>query len=469
MYKKLVILVILFSLYSNAYSTENPIIKLGNNLYVGGDGPNNYTHIQDAINNASDGDTIFVYSGIYHENIIIDKSINLIGEDRNTTVIEGNDHDVVFITANKVNISGFTIRQCKKDNKRETVRILLVKVSNIRICKNSIINNDMGIYGEEIKDVEITDNIASFNGIDGINIFQSKNVIIENNVVINNSGGIYVFYSNNILIKGNVVEDSFETNIILDNTNNSIVEGNIVNKSNGGIRLIHSNNNKILNNMASQNFLDGIVIHRESNENIVIGNTLIKNCYGIRIDKSKENTIYHNNLIENIKNGYDTGDNTWYNETIMEGNYWDDFDSPEEGAYDNDSDGIVDSPYSVPGGNNKDMYPLIEPYYADSFPPFIEILSPDNFLYIMDRKIMPTKLPIIIGGITIVVKAWDNETYIEKIEFYVDDKLMHIDEKEPYEWKWNEKAFYIHEIKVIAYDAEGNKADKKKNVFIINC
>ena len=33
----------------------------GNTLYVGGLGPNNYTIIQEAIDNASDGDTIFVY------------------------------------------------------------------------------------------------------------------------------------------------------------------------------------------------------------------------------------------------------------------------------------------------------------------------------------------------------------------------------------------------------------------------
>jgi hypothetical protein len=41
----------------------------GNWLYVGGSGPGNYTHIQDAINDSSDGDTVFVHSGIYYENI----------------------------------------------------------------------------------------------------------------------------------------------------------------------------------------------------------------------------------------------------------------------------------------------------------------------------------------------------------------------------------------------------------------
>ena len=41
----------------------------GKTLYVGGSGPGNYTKIQDAINNAIDGDTIYVYSGTYNGNI----------------------------------------------------------------------------------------------------------------------------------------------------------------------------------------------------------------------------------------------------------------------------------------------------------------------------------------------------------------------------------------------------------------
>ena len=68
----------------------------GNTLYVGGSGPNNYTKIQDAIDNASDGDTVFVYSGFYDKyngeedsSVLIDKGINLLGEDKNTTIIDG--------------------------------------------------------------------------------------------------------------------------------------------------------------------------------------------------------------------------------------------------------------------------------------------------------------------------------------------------------------------------------------------
>jgi parallel beta-helix repeat protein len=82
----------------------------GNWLYVGGSGPGNYSKIQDAVENASDGDTVFVFIGTYKEGkITINKSINLIGENRITTIYYG-DYELAFvITQNNVNISGFTI------------------------------------------------------------------------------------------------------------------------------------------------------------------------------------------------------------------------------------------------------------------------------------------------------------------------------------------------------------------------
>ena len=59
---------------------ENKMATINNILYVGGSGPNNYTSIQQAIDAAHNGDTIFVYSGVYYEHVRIYKSINLMGE-----------------------------------------------------------------------------------------------------------------------------------------------------------------------------------------------------------------------------------------------------------------------------------------------------------------------------------------------------------------------------------------------------
>ena len=86
----------------------------GNTFYVGGSGPGNYTKIQDAIDNASDGDTVFVYddSSPYYENIVINTSISLMGEDKNSTIIDGRGRSKVIIIKNNTDynqISEFTI------------------------------------------------------------------------------------------------------------------------------------------------------------------------------------------------------------------------------------------------------------------------------------------------------------------------------------------------------------------------
>jgi hypothetical protein len=83
-----------------AQNTEKSLpTSRGNWLYIGGTGPGNYSRIQEAIDNASTGDTVFVYddSSPYLENILIDKSISVVGEDCNSTVIIGNSSTDIMI------------------------------------------------------------------------------------------------------------------------------------------------------------------------------------------------------------------------------------------------------------------------------------------------------------------------------------------------------------------------------------
>ncbi len=70
-----------------------------------------YTTIQDAINGADDGDTIEVWNSTYTENVIVNKSLTLRGEGRDVVTVQANDSDnhVFNVTADMVNISGFTV------------------------------------------------------------------------------------------------------------------------------------------------------------------------------------------------------------------------------------------------------------------------------------------------------------------------------------------------------------------------
>jgi len=168
--------------------SNNETIK-GKTLYVGGSGPGNYTSIQEAIDNASDGDTVYVYNGTYYEyKIGIWHSINLIGENKYTTIIDGRKGglDVLRVFVDWINISGFTIRNA--DWEWEGIYIS----ANFNTITNNIItNNGIGIrinYSSTHSNT-ITGNIISNNYYYGIELpasNTSKNKIYHNNF-INNS------------------------------------------------------------------------------------------------------------------------------------------------------------------------------------------------------------------------------------------------------------------------------------------
>ncbi len=54
---------------------NQPLQVNGTRFNVGGSGPGNFSKIQDAVDNTSDGDIVFVYNGFYQENLHIGTSI----------------------------------------------------------------------------------------------------------------------------------------------------------------------------------------------------------------------------------------------------------------------------------------------------------------------------------------------------------------------------------------------------------
>ena len=181
----------------------------GNILYVGGNGTGNYTRIQDAIENASDGDTVFVYddSSPYYERFLIDKSINLIGEDKNTTVIDGEwGGTVIRINADFVTISGFKIIRSRGKNNygivnsgRNTIitgNIFSNSSYHIYLNSNNTLIEGNYIYGGTV-------------GIRGYGYFNTTyglyNNTIANNTIISCSTGIYLMGNIRTKIVGNII------------------------------------------------------------------------------------------------------------------------------------------------------------------------------------------------------------------------------------------------------------------------
>ena len=103
----LIILIIFLSFYillnfSNIVKSDT---NEKNTLYVGGTGKGNYSSIKEAINIALNGNLIYVYNGSYFENISINKSINLIGENNEHTIIYG-QFNILKIKVDYTTITG---------------------------------------------------------------------------------------------------------------------------------------------------------------------------------------------------------------------------------------------------------------------------------------------------------------------------------------------------------------------------
>ena len=209
-----------------------------NILYVGGIGPGNYTKIQDAVNDASYGDTVFVYddSSPYYENVKITKKIDLIGENKDTTIINGmKTKYVVLINANKVKLDGFNIQNGSKEYSTDfgyEVRYGAVVVfrANQCIISNNVIENNDG-YGILFVDSNydfVSDNLIQNNKIPGIRLlYRCDGVQIFRNTFKNNPYGILPTYEHYFLkIVNNNFIDNSEYGIFLEGLKYSKVEEN---------------------------------------------------------------------------------------------------------------------------------------------------------------------------------------------------------------------------------------------------
>jgi len=291
MKKKIIILTAIIILWAGVIPTSANIddmqkmnISIGKGtLYVGGGGPGNYTTIQEAIADSVNGDTIFVYNGTYDENINIPKRISIIGEDRDTTFINGvsGEDAVVLILISEVQISGFTIQG--HTSGQDGIQVLSL-MQDVVINNNKIQNCAYGIL---------------------LTVTTEGETISSNIIVDNDFAGIRLQESDRNDIFNNIIENNGDWGIALESLSkqNSVTE-NLITNNVGGIRLSgNSEQNDIMDNEIRENDLEGILVEGLSIGNNIERNNITDNFAGIKLTASGQNVINENNIENNSMEG----------------------------------------------------------------------------------------------------------------------------------------------------------------------
>jgi parallel beta-helix repeat protein len=283
-----------------------------------------YRTIQDAIDNTfyDDGDTVYVYNGTYKECVVLYKTIHLVGESKDSTIIDGQRKgNTIWVGRPHSTISGFKVINCIDDAFSAGIH---VRKNDVQISDCDIEGNDCGIRTHHINDVSIDNCTIHDNNGCSVYVITSSNITISNCEIYQNGdpvgypGGIVVDNSNeydtqsNIIVQNCDIYDNIIDGISVGNggwgglgyTDVLIENNHIFNNTNRGILIWESQvtikNNNISKNGRGDSYYGGIMLSDTHGLVTIENNSIMdNNRNGIYFLRSTDNIIKNNNFIGN--------------------------------------------------------------------------------------------------------------------------------------------------------------------------
>jgi nitrous oxidase accessory protein len=330
--------------------------------------------LQTAIARAQPGDTIIVQGqGVFHERIVITKSIRLLGT--NSPVIDASGTGTpLTIAAPDVEVRGFVIRNSGRDLATFDSGVMITgERARVRECR--IENDAFGIYVRGASECVLERNeilgstkVASAKRGNGIHLWKTKRNRILNNTIHDKRDGMYFSYADGNLIAGNRVRDTrFGVHYMYSHQNRLLT--NSLTRNAVGATLMFSRQSVVAGNSVIANRRHGMVLKQldnsrvahnlvvghnrgffvqQANQNRFEGNIVATNDIGLYLSGGSEKNVFVGNAF--IRNAdqvwqpaFETepgrkGSNAFFEKN--HGNYWSDYTGT-----DRNHDGIGDTPY----------------------------------------------------------------------------------------------------------------------------
>lgn len=326
------------------------------------------TPLQQAIDNASAGDTLLLLAGIHSGPVTIKQTLTISGSEG--AVIQGDGEGrVVTIAAPDVTVSNLDIRGSGDSLATEDSGVFITKEGDRALIKNNTLTGNLiGIYLKGPENAQIIDNtiIGSENPHvndrgNGVQLWNTPGSVVAGNNITLGRDGIFVNASQNNTFRNNIMHNlRFAIHYMY--THDSTVEGNQSRGNHVAYALMYSNKLEVHANSSdgdrdrglflnftndsvfSNNQINGaekcFFIYNANHNRI--DNNLFANCdIGIHFTAGSEgNAVYDNAFVDNRTQVKYVG--TRYVEWSSEGrgNFWSD-----NLAFDLDDDGVADRPY----------------------------------------------------------------------------------------------------------------------------
>jgi len=176
-----------------------------------------------AVAAASNGDVIQVSQGTYHEDVVIGKSISLIGKDNSNTIIDagGLSNGIYVDGLDNPGLTGVSISRFRIQN-ANFEGILVTNASGVTIDDVHVSNNDLklDINTPACPGIPSFETGEDFDCGEGVHLSGADHSIVSNSVIANNSGGILISDDtaaahDNLILRNTVQNNPFDCGITL--------------------------------------------------------------------------------------------------------------------------------------------------------------------------------------------------------------------------------------------------------------